>query len=581
MNLSFKSKLLALVGFLCVISISIGLVSYRGLGKVEAGYDKFTDQVTPHLNLVNSMYLEYRAVRINLRSLGLPNLGAEESKKYISEVEKAIENYEKLSEEYHKIPLLPGEKELFEQVDATWETFKAIGVRAIGLYKAGGAENMAKLNQIFLVDCVREASSMDAAIFKIKAFHTKNGEAFIHEAQSAEESTNQLMIIASLIGVLSGLSIGFIFATKVSNSISLVAQNLAANAEHVAAASALIASSSQELSQASTQQASSLEETAASLEEITAMISKSTENSKTTSDSSTESYKKAEEGRESVNQMLSSMDEISQSNEAILNQINESNRQMTEIVKVIQEIGNRTKIINEIVFQTKLLSFNASVEAARAGEHGKGFAVVAEEVGNLAQMSGNAAKEITDMLDASILKVEGIVKDTQQKVETLVHSGKQKVDSGVSVAKECSEVLNEIVQNVSRVSGLSQEILQASKEQSQGVSEINKAMTQLDSVTQQNAAASEEASGAAEELSKQADSLKSAVEELVTIISGTHQPPADSAHTDSKPTAKVVPFKKGPKKIKSFTKSEPVTYHAAASGDDFTPGRDDSGFKDI
>jgi methyl-accepting chemotaxis protein len=78
-----------------------------------------------------------------------------------------------------------------------------------------------------------------------------------------------------------------------------------------------------------------------------------------------------------------------------MNQINYSNEQMSEIVKVIQEIETKTKVINDIVFQTKLLSFNASVEAARAGEQGKGFAVVAEEVGNLAQMSGNAAKEIS------------------------------------------------------------------------------------------------------------------------------------------------------------------------------------------
>ena len=72
---------------------------------------------------------------------------------------------------------------------------------------------------------------------------------------------------------------------------------------------------------------------------------------------------------------------------------------------LISEIGNKTKVINDIVFQTKLLSFNASVEAARAGEHGKGFSVVAEEVGNLAHMSGNSAKEITQLLESSINRV--------------------------------------------------------------------------------------------------------------------------------------------------------------------------------
>lgn len=348
----------------------------------------------------------------------------------------------------------------------------------------------------------------------------KDSNKSVESSTKNAESLKQLSYLILIVSLLIGIGTTILFSSKLANTLKVVAEHLSSNAEKVASAALQIASSSQELSQASTEQASSLEETAASLEEITSMISKATDNAQTTSETSSESHRKAEEGRKSVDQMLHSMDEISQSNEAILNQINESNRQMSEIVKVIQDIGSRTKVINEIVFQTKLLSFNASVEAARAGEHGKGFAVVAEEVGNLAQMSGNAAKEITDMLDASISKVEGIVKDTQQKVGILVQSGKDKVDSGVTVAKQCSDVLNDIVQNVSRVSGLSQEITQASKEQALGVSEINKAMSQLDSVTQRNTATSEEAASAAEELSGQAESMKDAVSELMTLING-------------------------------------------------------------
>ena len=261
---------------------------------------------------------------------------------------------------------------------------------------------------------------------------------------------------------------------------------------------------------------------------------------------------------------------------------------MTDIVKVIQDIGNRTKVINEIVFQTKLLSFNASVEAARAGEHGKGFAVVAEEVGKLAQMSGNAAKEITDMLDASISKVEGIVRDTQTKVESLVTSGKEKVDSGVTIAKRCSQVLNEIVQNVSRVTGLSQEISQATTEQARGVSEINKAMSQLDTVTQQNAATSEEAASAAEELSAQADSLKSSVDELMHVITGSGGRHTPSSSAPPKMARPQNSFKKQSNLVhlKSARPTKPgsngPTFVKKASGDDSSfPSRDDDGFKDV
>lgn len=409
------------------------------------------------------------------------------------------------------------------------------------------------------------------------------------QAKLGGTSSTQMLSLYIFIGALFALGLSAFVVNSPIKALIAVADSLSHSGDQVGAASSQIASSSQELSRAATQQASSLEETASSLEEITSMISKATENAQTTSETSSESHKKAEEGRASVDQMLSSMDEISQSNEAILTQINESNRQMADIVKVIQDIGNKTKVINEIVFQTKLLSFNASVEAARAGEHGKGFAVVAEEVGNLAQMSGNAAKEITEMLDASISKVEGIVRDTQQKVEVLVQSGKEKVESGVTVARQCSDVLNEIVQNVSRVSGLSQEISQAAKEQAEGVSEINKALSQLDTVTQQNAATSEEAASAAEELSAQAESLKSSVGDLMSVLSGGRQSTADSgvyrsaqAVSNQNQKSNVVHLKAAREKAKNRAAGSESKSFQMASGDSMTaPHREDDGFKDV
>lgn len=358
------------------------------------------------------------------------------------------------------------------------------------------------------------------AVNKLKDFHKGRATTFVNQSQENVVQTKLIVLSTVVIGMLFGCVLGFIFASKTSNSITQVASHLSENASHVATASTQIASASSELSQSTSEQASSLEQTAASLEQITAMISKASENSEETYKNSEQSQKKAEEGRDAVNQMTSSMEQINQSNNAILQQIEQSNIQMTEIVSVIQDIGNKTKVINEIVFQTKLLSFNASVEAARAGEHGKGFAVVAEEIGNLAQMSGNAANEITSMLQESISKVEKIVEETQNKVNFLIQDGKEKVDNGMIVAKKCSNLLNEIVQNVSHVSYLSREISQASKEQALGVTEINKAVTELDSVTHQNRSTSEKASMAASDLAQQSELLNSIIKELTLLVSG-------------------------------------------------------------
>ena len=200
--------------------------------------------------------------------------------------------------------------------------------------------------------------------------------------------------------------------------------------------------------------------------------------------------------------------------------INESNAKISEIVTVIADIGEKTKVINDIVFQTKLLSFNASVEAARAGEHGKGFAVVAEEVGNLAQMSGNAAHEISQMLGESIKKVETTVSETKLKIETLIWDGKSKVETGTHIAHQCGDVLDEITHNIISVTQMASEISTACREQAQGVHEITKAMNNLGQVTQNNASTSEESAESSKELSTQADTLHSMVQILMDTVNG-------------------------------------------------------------
>lgn len=203
-----------------------------------------------------------------------------------------------------------------------------------------------------------------------------------------------------------------------------------------------------------------------------------------------------------------------------------SNKELLQIVQIITDIGEKTKVINDIVFQTKLLSFNASVEAARAGEHGKGFAVVAEEVGNLAQMSGNAATQITEMLSGSIGKVNSIVDTTRVRVDQLVDAGRSKIAHGQSTAQKCRDALTKIAESAQAVSTMVGEITHASREQSQGIQEINKAIAQLDSVTQQNASVAQRSSDQAQELNTQAADLSRAVTDLVAFVTGAA--PAES-----------------------------------------------------
>jgi methyl-accepting chemotaxis protein len=386
-----------------------------------------------------------------------------------------------------------------------------------------------------------------------------------------------------VLGTLAIFATAFIFGNSIAKNLKLIAETLDRSSQEVSTSSSQSASSATELSEAATQQAASLQETMASVEEISAMVNQNAESAMKTQAAVDANQKVAEEGSKSVAEMLVAITEIKDTNEEILTQMESSNKEFGEIVKIISDIGEKTNVINEIVFQTKLLSFNASVEAARAGEHGKGFAVVAEEVGNLAQMSGNAAKEITDMLSDSIKKVNGIVENTKTRVDHLIEAGKDKIAMGQSTAEKCRKALNEITENARSVASMNTEITHASKEQAQGIQEINKAISQLDQVTQQNSAVAQQSSTQAEQLSAEALLLADAVKKLVAFVEGggiSHEDPL--VGREKMMAGKVVPLvKRSPKPHFEASQGPRETLKKVASGGSKTPSSTDHNFEEF
>ena len=240
------------------------------------------------------------------------------------------------------------------------------------------------------------------------------------------------------------------------------------SADSIATGSSQIASGNVDLSSRTEQQASSLQETASSMEELTSTVKQNAENAQQASSLSANASEVALRGREVVSQVVGTMGEISASS---------------------TRIADITGIIEGIAFQTNILALNAAVEAARAGEQGRGFAVVASEVRSLAQRSSSAAKEIKDLINAS--------------VQTIQH--------GSSLANAAGKTMSEVTQAVARVSDIMGEIAAASTEQSRGIEQVNQTITQMDEVTQQNAALVEEAAAASKSLEDQGRQLNQAI----------------------------------------------------------------------
>jgi methyl-accepting chemotaxis protein len=238
--------------------------------------------------------------------------------------------------------------------------------------------------------------------------------------------------------------------------------------ENMATATDEIATGNADLSARTEAQAGSLEESASAMETLTGTVQRNAANAQNANDLAARASTGAVKGGDVMAQVVSTMGHIKDGS-----------------ARIADIIG----VIDSIAFQTNILALNAAVEAARAGEQGRGFAVVAAEVRALAQRSAGAAKEIKDLINAS------------------VHS----VDTGSRLVDEAGSTMDEIMDAIRQVSGILGDIARASAEQGHGIAEVSGAVHQMDGITQQNAALVEEAAAAAQSLKEQAQALLEAV----------------------------------------------------------------------
>ncbi len=260
-------------------------------------------------------------------------------------------------------------------------------------------------------------------------------------------------------------------ASGINDTVQRLAETVATiqrSARDLNRAAGEINAGAADLARRTEEEASSLEETAATTEELAASVKQTADSSKEANELSDKGRKLASDGGGIVREAIQAMERIE-----------EASRKITDIIAVIDDIA----------FQTNLLALNAAVEAARAGEAGKGFAVVASEVRTLAQRSGQAARDIKDLITGSAGQVvEGV---------RLVHATGRALDSIVSASGEVAQMIGMIHS--------------AASEQAHGIEEMSSAVARIDEMTQQNSALAEQSAASASELMRQLEQLNALV----------------------------------------------------------------------
>ena len=330
----------------------------------------------------------------------------------------------------------------------------------------------------------------EAATRQVRSYSEKKDEigtlarsasGLIKMLESKVESLNAIAYGDLAVNVTCGSDddvIGNALTKMVGNLNDMFANIISATAQ-VASGSSQIADGAQMLAQGATEQAATVEELSASISEIS---------------------EQTKHNAELANEAKMLGDGIKQSADQGNRQMENMIQAVSEISEASQTIGKVIKIIDDIAFQTNILSLNAAVEAARAGQHGKGFAVVADEVRNLAAKSAEAAKNTSELIEMSI----------------------EKSETGARISAETSTSLTQIVEEVLKSSELVSEISKLSGEQAAAIAQISEGIEQVSQVIQQNSATSEENAAASEEMSSQASLLQELVSQFKLKDSGNY-----------------------------------------------------------
>ncbi|MBC7540629.1 MAG: methyl-accepting chemotaxis protein [Bacteriovorax sp.] len=521
-NINFTINLKGLGGkiilttFTPVLLMSLGaLFVLFNVQTISAKLNSLISNTVPALTTSKDLVIEMRTMDLNIWKVFLKKNNPEEAKNFAFEFEDSLMRFNSNLSRYMKLNMPEKAEKIRSSAEKKW---------------LAATPDFEKLKKLLQDNKTDDAIKLYES--SIKVYFSEIGEILsnveinnanqIEEEDLSSKKLSKSVIEKSIWGfglvALFSMFFAVITVNKLMNGIDHTVESLSSTAHDLQNSSHKMNLVSSRLTSSVDSQISSITESVTAMDEIGTMIKNNDQSATHVYHLSNLTKTSAESGKKTVDRMIVEMKEISSSYDDIHKNVVENGEEIKKIIEVIAQIAKKTEIINDIVFQTKLLSFNASVEAARAGESGKGFTVVAEEVGNLARMSGQASSDINQMLIDSQNQVRLIAETTTKNIGLIVSRGRDKVHNGNSVASDCLKELNQIINCVNDQDGSINQISIAIKEQATGVDEVNKALKLLDDNTNESVEMSTRSKEAAKNLEDQSHNLRVSIQSLRKIL---------------------------------------------------------------
>jgi methyl-accepting chemotaxis protein len=493
--MSIKARLAAISLFFITVILVLAFCGVRGSQSLATSLDEVSLQQMPAvrtMTLVDMMHDGLRAVVYRALYVGANSASTKEERAEIAaELKEFTANMSAHVETLRKLHLQAETEILLQEVLPSLESYKESATIVVGLSLADRRP-----------EALTHLPEFNTAFSNLEVRLEKIGQKIETDAalvRDGGKDTPKLVFVISVVSIFLGVILSLFMIITTSRRLEIAYSEIESVAYDIADSSQGLSSASQQLASSSLEQSSSVVETSSSLEEISGMVGAALKGAERSVDLSQRVSDLVKSGTQSMSDLQS----------AVL-QIAEANHRVEKLAKLIEEIGEKTDLIDEIVFQTRLLSFNASVEAERAGEHGRGFAVVAQEVGNLAQMSGKSANAIGE-----------IVKNSIKEANEVVNLNRDKVELGVELCKKSFEQFANIEKASKEISENSDQILRSSEEQNGGVQQINQAIQLISKSSQENSSLAEEVKMSSNDIHDQGSRLNEVLSSLAQLAKGS------------------------------------------------------------
>lgn len=378
---------------------------------------------------------------------------------------------------------------------AKWLEIAAVG-EMLGRRKLGaGFIDFKQFSQIIIEsDGNRLIKSLKGKINKIVIEYDKEIIQSRKSISKLMQNILNIVLIGTFFTIIVSFLIQYVITASTSKNFYSITDSLSRSSVRLNQVSNDSRDNSSKLSKECLGLNKGLEANSSTLEEMRTMISKTSESSS--------------EGQELLKKLRRSIDDIAESNKVIEDTITQNYAEIKKSLKMVEKIETDTKLINDIVFQTKLLSINASIEASKAGEHGKGFSVIAEEIGLLAKVSGESSIKIETIVYDTKKELDQIMSKSISMVDDLFEKNKAKLETGESSLKDCF--------------GRFTQINSAIDEQATGVEEVNRSAGDFEKSSKVCSSVADMNSTSADNLKNEVNYLDKEIKSIKKVIFGKY-----------------------------------------------------------